>query len=444
MPRLKDFVDGKRLIILCLDGLGANDLPSFFELIPKTASFLRRLQQLNLVATPLVSAQASWAELLTGRPWYENGCAGYSKPVNSLNHLEVFSEEDLLCPIKLLLGGPSIVVNVPLLNPADENRIWLSDGSGSSIRTVSPTLILNDELLNQYEPRPYYSVVQSLSSLSVNLDRCLKSERTRVDCAMRLLKNQTWQRCILRLSIFDNLSHLLGTNYLKHKKLQASEAIGAFLSYLDEQLSPLFEQKDVDVVLMSCFSHVPCQGRFNLNNLLVKGRLAIRNVEQSHKIDTNIARRMAALTAIFGDQATGVSEKMLDAEQSVAASPVAGAVFINDKERFTDGVVSKQDFDGTKKNVFEYLHHNLTESFGRRVHLSVNPNPQSTHKNTPVPDILVYIDGIEFYDVEEPRLSNADRPRSIHAPEGFSFLSSTIKPDSSTVTPSQLCELLIS
>jgi hypothetical protein len=435
------------LTLIAVDGLGELDLPHLLKLMPKTADLLKSFEGRKLNSRPFGGAQPIWAELLTGRPWFENGCAGYSRPGSSLNHLEVFSEDDLSAPVTLLSRVSDIVINIPLLKPIEKERVWLSDGSTSTNTMVSPVSLLNESLFGQYQARPYASAIEALPQLWTALDACLKTERVRLQCAMELFKSRPWKSFLLRISIFDHLAHLFGPNLYQQTKLRHFDLLRSFLTELDEALSILLKPSDdADFCLISCFSHVMGRGRVNLNNVLQYGKFT-ELVKPQPERNADQERREAAMRAILRKPDDSLShlfrsgEGRLCASETQAASPISGCIFVNDKERFSDGIVQSVDFQSVKSKVSDHLAARIVGFFGNQATVCYKPeNKTEAHATTP--EFIVWIDGVEFYDVVDPRLSEFHVPRSVHSPDGFVFLPRAMKVDSSALTPVGLSEIL--
>lgn len=380
-----------------------------------------------LDAAPFISAQPIWAELLTGEPWFKNGCAGYSRPAGSLNKVEVVSEEHLLRPVNLLRDRRSIVINVPLLRPDNRTRIWLSDGSSPSGHIVSPERLREDEPFSSYEPRPYSSIIEMLSSPRKAIAKCLEIEMKRLVCAQALLRKEDWEICIFRSLLFDQLVHLFGPAEYTQKNLQVSEAIRSYTSSLDDTLSWYIQRPgQFDVWLLSCFSHASCKRRLSLNGILRDGGfLTDARKESSHPALSVWSRREEVAAAFSGFNGASVpdrvtwSEGMLATERTSAASPMAGCIFINDEQRFADGNVKLDQFQSTLTEVSNFLRERLMDAAGQNVSVVVNPN---SHLHLPgLPDIIVQADGIEFVDVEDPKMDAFSTPQSTHAAHGFVF-----------------------
>jgi len=432
-------------LVIALDGVSARSFEQFSIWLPKAVALLRQCEFSVLTTAPLTSAQAIWAELLTGSPWWENACAGFARPRSSLNHLDVFTEADLQQPVTVLPNGLNVVVNTPLLQPNDSNRIWFSDGSSSRTRVISPAALATQHAFNDYQPRAYSSVIEMLSDPVKALDQCLNTESRRLECATKLMETCDWQMCLLRISLFDQLEHLLGPGVDWTGNLTCADKILSFMKELDAMLSFHLQQpEEKDVWLISCFSHVPCRGRVSLNRILRESRFTELMSEPTNANESS-ARRNAALSALSSTvrvpDRVRWSEGMLATGKTLAASPMSGCVFINDTQRFTDGVVETEDFERLRDRAAKHVSERLNAIAPGATSIFVNPSPRST--NCPVPDIVVEGKGIEFVDVEDPRMSDRDKPRSTHAAEGFVFFPASRSGECyDEITPIQLHNIL--
>src|SRR5260370_7236475 len=144
-----------RLALVSLDGLSLEDFSRLTELLPRSARHLAGGSASRLNAGLLTSAAAIWGEVLTGAPWYENGCNGHARPWNTLNRTQVMTEHDLRLPARLLNGESQFVINVPLLVPQEPNRFWLSDGPLPLPMTVTPQSLLAAEPFYSSIPTPH-------------------------------------------------------------------------------------------------------------------------------------------------------------------------------------------------------------------------------------------------------------------------------------------------
>src|SRR5262249_26692723 len=151
--------------------------------------------------------------------------------------LSVTSEKDLLKPAGLSAedapDAPIVVINVPLLRPTS-GRIWLSDGSLSINKIVSPDELCREEPFAKYETRPFQDIVSNSVTMRKMVRRCLEVETTRLACAANLFSRGDWSGFLYRITLFDQLAHILGLNFLKVRDLATFEAIQQFVEQLDD------------------------------------------------------------------------------------------------------------------------------------------------------------------------------------------------------------------
>ena len=439
----------KQTLLISLDGLSLDDLWELSELLPLTVKALKRdFQKAILNTRPFVSAQPIWAELLTGRPWFENGCSSYAIPTDSLNRLEVFSESHLQTAITLFDEEQVLVVNVPILKPDDRHRIWFSDGSMPSSKLVSPAQLRKSEPFAHYQARGMPSIVEALTRPNESALSCLTVEHIRLECMLKLMAEKTCSRGLVQFSIFDHLAHLFGADWFVQRGLRCFEQVKRFFAFFDDNISRLLANQDeFDVSIISCYSHVPCHGRLNLNQLLQEGGFVdISGVSESSNTDVSRRRRSNAIAAIVGnDHAAVHAAACLSNEgrlrQALAASPVYGCVFINDKARFLDGIVDDADIETIRARLKRHLLERLASVYGHRVSIAERPNNQ-TMSRLPIPDFVVSVDGIEMSDINEPVVRSDQGPRTTHFPEGFVFLRSQSDVIESAISPRQLGRIL--
>ena len=439
-----------RLALVSLDGLSLEDFSRLTELLPRSARHLAGGSATRLNAGLLTSAAAIWGEVLTGAPWYENGCDGHARPWNTLNRTQVMTERDLKLPARLLNGESQFVINVPLLVPQEPKRFWLSDGSLPLPMTVSPQWLMAEEPFYSYNPRPYTALADGIGYHEGAIQGCLQNEEHRMECARELLRTNAPNISIIRLSLFDHLSHLLGVGYLADEELVYGEEIRRFLGVLDAWLCDLFSEV-AHVVLISAFSHVPCESRMSLNALLER-----RGFLTYGGADAASGRRVAALVAIADDEGDEGQEgraasyaharfqqAVFDSSRTLAASPVLGCVYVNAKERFEDGIVEGADVAETREVVRECFEDLLGGSFGSRYSIwSADELDRSVSDRqcALLPDLLVHVLGAELHNNTDAFFGPSDRPRSVHSPEGFLWSQSKNLP--TMIRTTEVCSLL--
>jgi hypothetical protein len=203
-----------KLVILCLDGLGKQELGKLAGFLSKNAQYFIDCAFSMLDGGLMSSAQAIWAELLTGCPWQQNACAGYTAPDRSLNRTRIITELDLKCPVALvpvMSGGQRhLAINLPLLLPQEPARILMSDGSIPHALMVSPQSLVSNEPFLSYSPRPYTGLGEVFTDpWSVSLSKFALIEQNRLECALKLVRDFDFGIGVIRLSFFDQLAHLI-------------------------------------------------------------------------------------------------------------------------------------------------------------------------------------------------------------------------------------------
>jgi len=430
-----------RKILLSVDGLSVDDLPDLLELLPALSQSQHSHSAACTFEAPLTSASSAWSQFLTGTFWYESGCYGYSRPNESLNKLSVVREKDLLSPIRLLKNessdSQSAIVNVPLLLPKSESRSWLSDGSLPIKTKISPSSLSERDVYNGYYARPYIDIGRALGPRAHSAESVLLVETRRTACVSDLLANTAWERCIWRVSATDQLTHLLGTGWLKADDLKCSAGIRELFRLINEQISELLKQSDIEIFLVSMFGHSACLAKFNLNDHLAKGGYL-------HFDDTSrdASQRIAAAEAV-GPKVNPThlrsSESRLDLKKTLAASPVAGCVFINSASSFSDGPVTTRNHSRICNELSDYLRNTLV-NIAPFVKIIENPVPVEQRPHVPLPDLVVGIQGVEFNDVKDSGIAHP--PRTTHDFEGFFLLPKQRVALSGSVTVDRILEVL--
>jgi len=415
--------------LVSLDGLSLEEFDDLRARMPRSARHLAGGRVSRLDAGPLTSAAAVWGELLTGVPWYDNGCAGHAAPWRTLNGIRILTERDLAVPVKLVGGGSrQLIVNVPLLVPGGPTRLWLADGSLPLATIVSPPALLADERLRSYRPRAYQALAHALGNHERAILDGIEAERQRLQCARALLAAHRPEASIIRLTLLDQLSHVLGPGFLRDEDLRCARDLSRFLGELDGWVDELFGQV-ARVAVISAFSHVRCESRFSVNALLEGGGFLTFAPP-----DATTERRVAAMAAITASGPTRAPgqassryahprfrQPVVDPRRTVAASPVLGCVFVNARDTFDDGVVERADLAATRGRLRAFL----ADALGRR-HGTFSiwtrdglDGVAAEAPGTPRPDLLVSVHGAELHNSSDPLFGPADRPRSVHGPHGF-------------------------
>lgn len=404
----------ERVVFISLDGLSQKQLDWLASKCSTLGRYLDTAKISAIVSAPHKNFQSVWAEALTGRPWQENGCSSYSRPGRSLSVLEIIDEDKLNVPV--MLPRRSVLVNIPLVKPKSD-RVWLSDGSMPTAATVAPAELLGKEPYRSYRPRPFSSSAAAACTVQRSARKAMRVEQQRLECCKSLLSRQDWNLCLLRINVFDELSHLLGSELWQDDQLAISDELGRFLSALDGFLKFVTDLGGITVYVSSFISHINCQARLSLNGWLQRQGYA--TLTRNRADDPVIMTRTNAVKAALGET-LAVAEPMtsqlwqIDPAKTLAASPVAGAIFINRKSCFEDGIVADSEAEPLLSDIQEALEAYLQREFGSTFDIYRNQS------KAPGPDMLVNVEGVEFFNLEGAKgLDRVNKPKSTHCAKGF-------------------------
>ncbi len=402
---------------------------------------------------PFVSVQSVWSELLTGSSWSHVDCPGYKRPLSSLNSCDVLSEDELLEPC-LSAGSDSaksIVINMPLLKPRPPARLWLADGSLPLQTTVSPEKLALSPPYESYRAKPFASPAEALIDLTESVKACLANEKQRLDCALHLMRHNSWQSAFIRLTVFDTLPHLLGPDYLSCQHRLVWPLIKSFLCELDQVLENIFQiSKESSKCVLSTFTHTACRARLNLNHLLASAGLC--RLRNNHRYEQSLlSQRLQAVQAVYSRKQGGndvglpvVSlTKRFDTATTFAASPIYGAIYLNRQDRFADGIIASKDEDSILHETQDYLKSTLSREFGPEDFV-FSVKRKTDRKSFSGPELIVSIAGVDLHDASHTRGIDHDyHPRSTHNYHGFVWLSNTEKRKSQQIKTTEVYRYLM-
>ncbi|HEY9679221.1 MAG TPA: alkaline phosphatase family protein [Drouetiella sp.] len=415
----------KKRLVVSLDGLNLEQFDQLKSRLPLLSDYLSKGRVAQLDSSPFVDAQPIWAEVLTGAPWHENGCVGFSKPGRTLNEMQVFSERDLLKPIQMFedndtkIGGVSknrpwnILINIPLLRPNDASRLWLGDGGQPVAKNASlPGLEELISKLGSYNPRPYVSIGEAMADWTDATKLLLQLEDQRLGYALALTQNSDWKFLAYRLSIFDQLSHLLEFDFLSSKSVIEKE-LEKFLGRLDRSLATLFEQAE-EILLFSGYSHMCCSALLSMNDVFEQSRLLRRELKETQKNN-----RLAALTALEKQQdpqtPLGLTEHLAFLPRhTLCASPVKGAIYLNVKPHFEDGGSVDDSMKLDEEDRIEKFFQSSINKYFPKAKLLKNPNC-----NQFGPSFVFIVEGVELVESNAKAVSFENLPALTHASKGF-------------------------
>lgn len=357
---------------------------------------------------PHLSAQSAWAELLTGKPWYENGCSGFSHfhPDNS----ELSSQDTLNCPLALI-KEPAIVINLPLVKPG-ANRYWLGDGSLplSSHKNIDNALV--QQFLKDYEPRPYLSTKLISGDSTKRIYDLLDIELKRLALAEHLLINTTWQTAFIRLNLFDTLQHIKENDCWQSQDFVWSAKLQEALMQIGQHIKNMLNAaSNTTSCFISSYSHDKCLGRINLNEILYRGGFC--QFEES--LSPANKRRLATAQILKAGKKRAplymvARQNIPIFQHSRVVSPTYGTLYSNKQSSVSQG---KQNLEQAISFVSKYL-----ESYIETT-LEIFENPEAVNSNNRAADCMLYLKGYDFYCTPGPTIDLIDKPDSCHTAQGF-------------------------
>jgi hypothetical protein len=354
------------------------------------------------------------------------------------------SEKDLLVPAGLLEPQPGhqpiVVINIPLARPSSD-RLWLSDGSLPLNKTVSPPGLIKESEFAEYVPRAVSDLADINGSINALVHQFLEVETKRLACA-RVLYQREWSKFLYRISVFDHLSHLIGLNYLRARDLSVFAEIQKFLQRLDAFFEAVIGDDRVRLTLISGYSHIGCRAMVNLDDLLAEGEFLVPENNLSPEAD--MTRRQDAMSTVMGTPRLyptlmASMEGRLNTSATVAASPVAGCIFINKKDAFKDGCVEPGAVADVCRRVSAYLRNRFSRVYGSGFELE--ERPAGSTDVAQVPEFVVHIEGVEFHNMTGMGSWGYNVPRTTHSRSGFTLLPKGLSADEN-LTLTQLTGLM--
>jgi predicted AlkP superfamily phosphohydrolase/phosphomutase len=406
----------QRTAIISLDGLSAAQFQRLLCRLPGLNALITDNALLEFEASPFADAQPIWAEILTGKFWYQNGCVGYATPGRSLNDLRIFTEADLRVPIILIpeiqKGRCNVFINTPLVEPRDENRKWLSDGGLPGVTAVRPKTLAATEPLKSYTPRPIISMGAAMADPNA-ANIFIDAELTRINCASTWCEQSDWKSFVFRVGIFDQLAHLFGSDFLEQDELIFSEHLSKLLTQLDQVLCQIVASADIHIFI-SAFSHIACKEVFSLNDFFARANLLAR-AQQNSKTNDLRQQAFALLKGAATTTAPLASQPFhIDPAQTLCASPVRGCIYPNAQKYFSDGIISDGKLKHLEQKVCDLLKAELRHH--AKVTLVSNPASESGAIN---PSLIVDIEGVDLVDNLSTVSRDCELPLSVHRSCGF-------------------------
>jgi predicted AlkP superfamily phosphohydrolase/phosphomutase len=382
-----------RLVIIGMDGATfelirpwakAGYLPSFRRMLERGAHGV-------LKSTVPWTTLPAWTSFATGKNPGKHGCYDFRLPTDSLGRSRYVTSRDIpgMTFYELLVeaGKKVTLINLPVSYPP---RI---DGTViTSLMTQGPNAVFPPSLVDRVPELEDYRIV----ARSHTVDEIRAVEGQRFDCARKLFQ-WNWDLFFLLFSGSDHISHEMYTGMLTGKRPEGRRVFEDLDGYLGWFLDNL--PADANLMVMSDHGFQTLPGIFYLNSWLAReGYLTLGGDVQpegrtlpssqhegdegrkrldlgelgrfffAHPLLYRFGKWLYHRARPFLPFEPRLRSRGVNLEQSVAyaATNECKGVYINDSERFVDGVVDPQDAISLREEIIEKLER-LRDPAGREV-----------------------------------------------------------------------------
>ncbi|AFZ74103.1 alkaline phosphatase family protein [Natronobacterium gregoryi] len=406
-----------RAFVLGLDGVpwrlieqwtDEGELPNFARLRAEGAS--GPLESTRPPTTPL-----AWPSIATGVWPDKHGIYGFQNLSSEYSH-EMYTSQDVCQPPLWEQVSPAHVGNVPMTYPAREIDGTMVTGmmTPSTDRQFTHPPALRDEIdarIPDYEiSLDYPEYADRLEDFEVAVEEMLADRRKLMNLQMERAGDD-WRLFFVVYTAPDRFQHLIWDmdRLLTHYK-QLDDLLGEVLEYTDAY--------DADLYVVSDHGFGPIHELVYVNHALEREGYLFRREDEG-------TRGALASLGISRDRITdalervGISEEMLvstlprtlldsvaeqipgdhalydvDYERTVAFVHDAGNCYVNDTERFENGVVTPSEVPTVKAELVDVFE-SVTDGDGRQL-LQVDDGDELFPTDDDSPDLIVNaIDGYE-------------------------------------------------
>jgi len=408
-------------------------LPNFARLREEGASG-------PLASTTPASTPLAWPSIATGvRPdkhgvyWFRRLTEGYTHRTNT--------SEDVRRPALWDVVSPAVVGNVPMTYPAGE-----IDGamvSGMMTPCVDADGFTHPPSLAEeiHEEIPSYRIGLDWTAYTDDLDGIVSDISDLVDARAALLwrlLDRDWRLGFFVFTAPDRLQHLVWDETVLREHYQRLDGIlGDVLARVDERDATLFVVSDHgfgpvstivsgDAVLERAGYLARSEGRNGAQNLL--GRMGITKDAVTSWLGQVGVDRDELVTYLPQGFVDMVAFQIpgehaiydVDHERTTAFFHGSGCLYVNDTDRFEDGVVAPEDVDGLKRELTHLFARVTDPETGERV-LRVADGDVLFPTDPRSPDLVVK--GIDGYETQtrltDDVLVDAETKAAGHRPEGI-------------------------
>ena len=380
----------RKVIVLGIDGLSWKIIDN--NIIPSLRGIIKYSTYgiLQLTIPPITGP--AWVSFATGKNPGKHGCYDFLIPKDSLKKLKPISTKNIKSPTfyELLESQEKniVLINLPCSHPPRiKNGVIVADFlTGNDQKIYPKSLERRFPEIKNYRLSPKGELMNDRRVKELVND-ILEIEKIRFQIAKKLLKNIEWDLFFVLFSGTDWIQHLIYDKIVENKETHAIK----IYRYLDEIVRWFIENLPEDSVLMIMSDHGfdVYKRAININDWLVKNKFLELKEEKStiyqHKVDIEIIkakkRRLKINIPIFLVNIVqnfpqlykvytyikrmfkieiGTKNYVPVIERTIAYCTITGSsnfsgIYINDNERFVDGIIKKEEYEKIREKIMSDL-----------------------------------------------------------------------------------------
>jgi predicted AlkP superfamily phosphohydrolase/phosphomutase len=431
-----------RAFVLGLDGVpwdlidrwaGGNELPNFARILEEGA--FGPLESTSPPTTPL-----AWPSIATGTWPDRHGLYGFRKLSKDYRQ-RMYTSNDIREPELWDILTPAQVGNVPMTFPASEIDGTMVSGMMTP-STTNPHLTYPQAFAEKLaESVPEYQIGLEWSEYTGREQEFRNDLAALVEARRRLMRlqmeSEDWRLFFFVYTAPDRLQHLLWNEepLLEHYR-QLDDILGEVMAYVSERDSELFVVSDHGFGPVSTFVYVNYFLQ-QAGHLMRRGNGGVRGIADRFGVSRDGIRSALDTVGVSEERVLKylpesvvgkVAERLpgdhvlydVAYDNTEAFVIGSGTLYINDTERFEDGVVEPDDVPALRRNLERVLSNVTDPDTGDPV-LEVMDGDDLFPRDDASPDLVVW--GREGYEkgtslTDRGFASAAGRMAGSHRSEG--------------------------
>ena len=391
----------KKVLVIGIDGMDFKSLNTLMDsgIMPLTAELAKKsctaegIVDVNPVTAPL------WVSFATGKNSGKHGIYDFIMPEDSLANPKTFRPTKIKSKTFYQTlseaGHKCIIVNMPGAYPPLAEGIFTSDFTSPSKDLVHPKELLEElPVLKKYKVIPKAALTKPADYLK----GIIEVEDARFECAKELFEKKEWDFFFFMFSGTDWAQHAVYEKLMKiknKKKLSKEEALGTELfRKVDSYINWFVEHnKEGNTLILSDHGFKTYKGMFYTNTWLKEEGYLKQKTESMEKTVAPNEIEAEAMKQLSGKFRIKIpnflfnfltSHKKLfkplflfyikfeenlltwlpikfqqkhspDISSSRACSLIYREIYINDKERYPDGIVEKEEYEKLREEIISKL-----------------------------------------------------------------------------------------